>query len=1061
MSELANTPVLAEEGSNQCRKRSLPNSEQCSKRIKSDDMNVNEKKSNFSKTRTIKLTSSSMNKPGATTKKLIIKNFKSTPNLPENYQETTWSKLKEAVIAIQTSKAIDYSLEELYQAVENMCSHKMASQLYVNLTNLVEAHVKANIEQFLSESMDRQVFLKRMDDCWRAHCRQMIMIRSIFLYLDRTYVLQNPSIHSIWDMGLDLFRHHIAMNTLVQTRTVDGLLVIIERERGGDAVDRSLLKSLLRMLSDLQIYQEAFEHKFLQATERLYAAEGQRLMRELAVPEYLAHVEKRLREENERLLHYLDPSTKWQLVHTVERQLLSEHLAGILSKGLESLMDGPRLADLTTLYNLFSRVKDGLNELCSHYNAYIKKKGRTIVIEPERDKTMVAELLEFKEQLDHIVTTCFQRNDKFLYSMREAFEHFINQRQNKPAELIAKFVDVKLRAGNKEATEEELERLLDKIMVLFRFIHGKDVFEAFYKKDLAKRLLVGKSASVDAEKSMLSKLKQECGGGFTCKLEGMFKDMELSKDINITYKQHLLASGESSNLELSVYILTAGFWPTYGAGAARLPAELTRHQEHFSKFYLAKHSGRKLQWQPTLGHTVLRAGFPQFNRLRATLPKTDTKTRSIASHSYRSHPVACFGRGLYPAVHIYRLPAELTRHQEHFSKFYLAKHSGRKLQWQPTLGHTVLRAGFPQVMACFGRSLRPAVDIYRLPAELTRHQEHFSKFYLAKHSGRKLQWQPTLVHTVLRAGFPQGNKELQVSLFQGLVLLLFNDADSLSYEEIKTATNIEDGELRRTLQSLACGKARVLTKTPKGREVDAADQFNFNAEFTNKLFRIKINQIQMKETSEEQKATEERVFQDRQYQIDAAIVRVMKMRKQLSHNLLISELYNQLKFPVKNSRRPQYQIDAAIVRVMKMRKQLSHNLLISELYNQLKFPVKRIEQYSITIQYQIDAAIVRVMKMRKQLSHNLLISELYNQLKFPVKRIEQYKITIQYLIDAAIVRVMKMRKQLSHNLLISELYNQLKFPVKPADLKKRIESLIDRDYMERDKDNPNQYNYVA
>ena len=33
--------------------------------------------------------------------------------------------------------------------------------------------------------------------------------------------------------------------------------------------------------------------------------------------------------------------------------------------------------------------------------------------------------------------------------------------------------------------------------------------------------------------------------------------------------------------------------------------------------------------------------------------------------------------------------------------------------------------------------------------------------------------------------------------------------------------------------------------------------------------------------------------------------------------------------------------------------------------------------------------------------------------------------------------------------------------LQPADLKKRIESLIDRDYMERDKENPNQYNYVA
>lgn len=39
--------------------------------------------------------------------------------------------------------------------------------------------------------------------------------------------------------------------------------------------------------------------------------------------------------------------------------------------------------------------------------------------------------------------------------------------------LTAKHVDSKLRAGNKEATDEELERILDKIMILFRFIHGE------------------------------------------------------------------------------------------------------------------------------------------------------------------------------------------------------------------------------------------------------------------------------------------------------------------------------------------------------------------------------------------------------------------------------------------------------------------------------------------------------------------------------------------------------------------------------------------------------------
>lgn len=58
----------------------------------------------------------------------------------------------------------------------------------------------------------------------------------------------------------------------------------------------------------------------------------------------------------------------------------------------------------------------------------------------------------------------------------------------------------------------------------------------------------------------------------------------------------------------------------------------------------------------------------------------------------------------------------------------------------------------------------------------------------------------------------------------------------------------EDGELRRTLQSLACGKARVLNKNPRGKDVEDGDRFSFNNEFKHKLFRIKINQIQMKET---------------------------------------------------------------------------------------------------------------------------------------------------------------------------------------------------------------------
>ncbi|KAI6078671.1 Cullin-4A isoform X1 [Aix galericulata] len=658
----------------------------------------------------------------APSKKLVIKNFRERPKLPDNYTQDTWQKLHDAVGAIQSSVSIRYNLEELYQAVENLCSYKVSATLYKQLRQVCEDH---------------------------------IMIRSIFLFLDRTYVLQNSMLPSIWDMGLELFRNHVISDKQVQNKTIDGILLLIERERSGEAVDRSLLRSLLSMLSDLQVYKESFEQRFLEETNCLYAAEGQRLMQEREVPEYLHHVNKRLEEEGDRVITYLDHSTQKPLIACVEKQLLGEHLTAILQKGLDNLLDENRISDLTQTYQLFSRVKGGQQILLQHWSEYIKNFGTTIVVNPEKDKDMVQELLDFKDKVDHIIEVCFQKNEKFINLMKESFETFINKRPNKPAELIAKYVDSKLRAGNKEATDEELERILDKIMIIFRFIHGKDVFEAFYKKDLAKRLLVGKSASVDAEKSMLSKLKHECGAAFTSKLEGMFKDMELSKDVMVQFKQYMQNQSDPGNIDLTVNILTMGYWPTYTPMEVHLNSEMIKLQEVFKTFYLGKHSGRKLQWQTTLGHAVLKAEFKE------------------------------------------------------------------------------------------------------------------------------------------------GKKEFQVSLFQTLVLLMFNEGDEFSFEEIKMATGIEDNELRRTLQSLACGKARVLIKNPKGKDVEDGDKFIFNGDFKHKLFRIKINQIQMKETVEEQVSTTERVFQDRQYQIDAAIVRIMKMRKTLGHNLLVSELYNQLKFPVK------------------------------------------------------------------------------------------------------------------------------------------------------------------
>ncbi len=56
-------------------------------------------------------------------------------------------------------------------------------------------------------------------------------------------------------------------------------------------------------------------------------------------------------------------------------------------------------------------------------------------------------------------------------------------------------------------SEQDIEVILDKSLVLFRFLQEKDVFERYYKQHLAKRLLLNKSVSDDSEKNMISKLK--------------------------------------------------------------------------------------------------------------------------------------------------------------------------------------------------------------------------------------------------------------------------------------------------------------------------------------------------------------------------------------------------------------------------------------------------------------------------------------------------------------------------------------------------------------------------
>jgi len=97
------------------------------------------------------------------------------------------------------------------------------------------------------------------------------------------------------------------------------------------------------------------------------------------------------------------------------------------------------------------------------------------------------------------------------------------------------------------------------------------------------------------------------------------------------------------------------------------------------------------------------------------------------------------------------------------------------------------------------------------------------------------------------------------------------------------------------IDAVAGAKFKILNKEPKGREVDEGDSFSFNSEFTAKQIRFKVGTVTAaKETENEKQETRQKVDEDRKPQIDAAIVRVMKSRKEMDHNVLIAEVTSQL-----------------------------------------------------------------------------------------------------------------------------------------------------------------------
>lgn len=187
--------------------------------------------------------------------------------------------------------------------------------------------------------------------------------------MDRIYVPQwnKAPVHQL---GLDLWRDVIVRwDPVVQhnipERLLMTLLSMIAAERGGEKIDRALMKSMSTMLIDLgvAVYEEDFETPFLAATTEFYQAEAQANIASCDCPEYLRRAEQRLTQEVDRVQAYLDARTEPKLTKVVETELLLKQMHALVemdNSGLVPLLEADRYEDLSRMYHLLKRVKGGL-----------------------------------------------------------------------------------------------------------------------------------------------------------------------------------------------------------------------------------------------------------------------------------------------------------------------------------------------------------------------------------------------------------------------------------------------------------------------------------------------------------------------------------------------------------------------------------------------------------------------------------------------------------------------------------------------------------------------------
>ncbi|XP_060681070.1 cullin-2 isoform X3 [Hemiscyllium ocellatum] len=546
--------------------------------------------------------------------------------------DETWNKLLTTIKAVVMLDYVERSTwNDRFSDIYALCvayPEPLGERLYTETKIFLENHVQHLYKKVLDSE---EQILTMYHKYWEEYSKGADYMDCLYRYLNTQFIKKNKlteadlqygyggvdiiePLMEIGELALDMWKK--MMIEPLQTVLIRMLLREIKNDRCGENPNQKVIHGVINSFVHveqykkkfpLKFYQDLFEGSFLTETGEYYKQEASNLLQESNCSQYMEKVLARLKDEEVRCRKYLHPSSYAKVIHECQQRMVADHLQ-FLHGECQNIIKQERRGDMANIYTLLRAVSNGLPHMIQELQNHIHDEGLRSIsnLSQENMPTQFVEsVLEVHSKFLQLISSVLNGDQHFMSALDKALTSVVNYREPKSSckapELLAKYCDNLLKKSAKGMTENEVEDKLTSFITVFKYIDDKDVFQKFYARMLAKRLIHGLSMSMDSEEAMINKLKQACGYEFTSKLHRMYTDMNVSADLNNKFTATFLRQQDTVidlGISFQIYVLQAGAWPLTQAPSSTfaIPQELEKSVQMFELFYNQHFSGRKLTW---------------------------------------------------------------------------------------------------------------------------------------------------------------------------------------------------------------------------------------------------------------------------------------------------------------------------------------------------------------------------------------------------------------------------------------------------------------------------------